>query len=150
MVCTCGGVMCNCDMENLTILLTVTLSRIAFGMLSQIIIGRESAGNIMRDPTFYGVWLWSVIVIITSQPRYIGGQFLQCLPCYEVIAIYRIATLIFLGANSLTWPICDMWFVKFGCQWHLFVPSVQVKPELWLGLTSSYELGFECHSHRWN
>lgn len=79
----------------------------------------------------------------------------------SAIVIYWIAAKTFLGPIFFKlWPlpsaICDMWDQSQPTTWcfpihweclqhHLLLPSIQVKHKIWLALTSSYELRFECH-----
>jgi len=85
--------------------------------------------------------LWCVIVIIASHPGLFSSQLFNIDPP-------TIYDLWMWGQwNPTTWCFPIHW--RFlPC--HLVLPFVQLKPKLWLSLTSSYELGFKCCFHRWN
>ncbi len=95
-------------------------------------------------------------------PSLPGGPFITIGPC-DLRLWLSHHNLVILGADLWTSDFLDLWNVGPIAAFHLVLPHslrvlprhlllplVQVKLELWLALTSSYELEFKCCFHRWN
>lgn len=104
-------------------------------------------------PGSYRIWnstvSWSILIV---------SSFLQLK--YVISSQPWICQGPIRNAERLTGAICDLWRPMARCHlappyslktFHiiLILPCRQVKPELWISLTSAYELSFECCSHSW-
>lgn len=68
--------------------------------------------------------------------------------------LVRYAIMIIANCNpTCRGPILNLHPLFFLDMWHAGpsgnLPRVQVKPGIWIALTSAYELRFECRSHCW-